>query len=95
MTTEPGFVKLTLLSVDAWRECEGWTWNNWHILEEGIYFGEDCLTPRKILAFLRKADYLSDASKGRMAIEDDGYNLVVENKDTGEPVLALCYGEFM
>ena len=93
MKKEPEFIRCDLLSIDAWRECEGgWTWNSWQTIEEGIYFGEDCLTPRKILAALRKCDYLTAASKGKLAIDDDGYNITIINKDTYEPLLALCYG---
>ena len=89
----PELIKFELLSIDAWRDQEGWQWNSWHRLEKDIFIAESELTPRKILKTLRKWNYLSTESKGRMAIEDDGYNIVVENKDTGEPVLALCYGE--
>jgi hypothetical protein len=95
VTIEPEFIKLTLLSIDAWRYDNSWQWNQWHTLEKGIYFSEDSLTPRKVLAFLRKADYLTSASKGKLAIDDDGYNIVIELKDTHEPILALCYGEHL
>jgi hypothetical protein len=44
------------------------------------------------LAMLRKWGYLTDASKGRLSIEDDGYNIVIQNKDTFEPIMALEYG---
>lgn len=27
-------IKVRVLSVDAWRDGEGWTWNNWHCLGE-------------------------------------------------------------
>ncbi len=88
-------IRTRLLSIDAWKECEGnWTWNSWYSLESDIYFAESELTPRKILASLRKWGYLTEQSKGRLSIDDDGYNLVIQDKDTFEPLLALCYGEF-
>ena len=90
------YIKMDLLSIDAWREFGGgWTWNQWYKLESDIFMAESELTPRKILAFLRKSDYLTSASKGKLSIDDDGYNIVIQNKDTFEPILALCYGEYV
>ena len=86
------FIKFDLLSIDAWRDCEGWSWNQWFTVETGIYFEERELTPRKILAALRKWGFLTEESKGRLAINDDQYNIVIEDKNTHEPLLALCYG---
>lgn len=92
---EINFVRFNLLSIDAWRECEGgWTWNNWFSVEKDIYIAESELTARKLLKYMRKCNWLSNASKGRLSIEDDGYNIIIQNKDTFEPILALCYGEF-
>ena len=89
-------LKLRLLSIDAWREFEGgWTWNQWYSLEEDIYMEETELTPRKIFKALRKWDYLSNESKGRVSLDDDGYNIVIQDKNTYEPIFALCYGEYL
>lgn len=90
---EPTYRKFTLLTIDAWNSPDGWTWNNWFPLEEGIFIDEKCLTPRRIIKRLRDWSYLSDYSKGRVYIEDDGYNLVVHLKSNHKPLLALCYGE--
>ena len=77
-----------LLSIDAWREPEGgWTWNNLFELEQDIYVPENA-TPRSIFKMLRNG-YLSEASKGRVALEDDGYNLVIVDRGTYEPIFAL------
>jgi hypothetical protein len=87
------YAKLDLVSIDAWRECEGgWTWNTSYRLEAGIWLEESRLTPRKILSFLRKAGYLTDASKGRVRVEEiptfePFYE--IQDKNTGEPLLAL------
>ena len=77
-----------LLSIDAWRYDEGWQWNNWFSLEEDIYIPPEAATPRRIFRMLRN-DYLSNYSKGRVRLEDDGYNLVIEDRGTGEPIFAL------
>ena len=84
------YEKFNLIGIDAWRDDCGWTWNNHFILEHDICFGINSLTPRKILAALRKWGYLSEYSKGKVRI-DNSINecLVIENRNTGEPVLAL------
>jgi hypothetical protein len=89
--TDLVYTKFNLLSVDAYRD-ETWQWNAWYTLEEDIFISEPELTPRKVLAMLRKWGYLTDASKGRLSVEDDGYNIVIQNKDTFEPIMALEYG---
>lgn len=99
MKTKTGerYYKTHLLGIDAWNDGEdGWTWNNWHKLESEIFFAESRLgSARAILSWFRKAGYLSDASKGKCAIEDDGYNVVVSLRSTGKPLYALCYGEYL
>ena len=86
-------VKCTLLSIDAWRECEGsWTWNAWYKMQEGMYIPESMLTPRKVLRLLRRLGYLSDDTKGCVSVEDDGYNYTIKLRGTDEPLLALDYG---
>lgn len=82
--------KFNVLSIDAWREPEGgWFWNQWYTLEKGVVFSEDALTTRSILTALRKWGYLTPGSKGKLAVEDDGYNLVVLLRNSGQPLLAL------
>lgn len=90
--------ELRILSIDAWRDGDGWTWNNW--------FKRGTLTVREFhklgahtrqqiratLAYLREHGYLSDASKGTVTLEDDGYNLTVMDRRTQEPLIAIEYG---
>ena len=79
-----------ILSIDAWRDPDGWTWNNWfHI---GEYSHPIDTSTRTILKTLREEGYLSEYSKGRVTIEDDQYNLVVIDKNTREPLIAIEYG---
>lgn len=81
---------MKVLSIDAWRYDGGWTWNEWH------HIGDIASIPegnRAILRMLRDEGYLSNASCGRVAVEDDGYNVVVLNKSTRMPLLAIEYGE--
>jgi hypothetical protein len=91
--TEKTHLKVTILSIDAWRDDKGWQWNNWFKLDEEVFIAKDSLTPRAIFKYLREIGYLSGYSKGRVELDDDGYNLVVCKKSNHEPVIALCYGE--
>lgn len=79
-----------ILSIDAWRVEGGWQWNNWRAT--GIeYDGSLDASPRALLKWFRKNDLLGSGSVGRVAIEDDGYNIVVLAKGTREPIYAIEY----
>lgn len=80
-----------VLSIDAWRYDGGWNWNDWRAVGELPRETIDMST-RNVLRTMRKAGYLTDASKGRVSIEDDGYNIVVMRRHTLEPLFALEYG---
>ncbi len=81
-----------ILSIDAWRVPEGgWTWNAWYDTGEQ-YDMTTRPTNRAILRDLRDMGLLSEESKGRVAIEDDGYNIVIMAKGTREPLYAIEYG---
>ena len=84
-------MKYKILSIDAWRNDEGWTWNNWfHV---GDYHYSLDTGNRQILKMLRYDGYLSDYSKGRVSIEDDQYNIVIMDKNTRKPLFAIEYGD--
>lgn len=82
---------MKILSIDAWREREGgWTWNNWH--KAGTVPDAWAHLPaRALLHRLRDDGYGLPA--GSVRVEDDGYNRVICMRATGEPLLALAYGE--
>ena len=79
-----------VLSIDAWREPEGWTWNQWYLV--GTVELETLDSPRKVLSAMRNAGYLSDDSKGRVYLDDDQYNIVVCDRNNGRPLFAIEYG---
>ena len=89
---EVEFMKYTLISIEPWRDAEGsWVWNDMFRLEEGIHWDVEAVTPRRVLAKLRKWGYLSQHSKGRLAVEFvHGKDLVeIVHKNTREPIYAL------
>lgn len=89
--------KHQILSIEAWRDGDGWTWNQWH--ERGMVTGAQLeavtdggkVNPRKFLALLRDEGFNLPA--GKVAVEDDGYNYVAVQKNTREPLYAVCYGD--
>jgi hypothetical protein len=83
--------KYRILSIDAWRECEGYTWNNWHkvgdIDKDAIHWNA-----RKLLKYFRDNGFLTDKSAGKCAIDDDQYNIVIIERSTRRPLFAIEYG---
>lgn len=84
--------KVSILSIDAWNGPDGWTWNTWHKIGT-CDVSIASLAPRPLLAWMRANGFLSEASRGRVRIEDDQYNVVFCDKGTGEPLFAIAYGE--
>lgn len=86
------FEHVRVLSIDAWYSPEGrWDWNNWYSV--GLFpLGHVDDKPRAIFRRLRALGLLSAASAGRVSLDDDGYNLVVRLRASGEPIFAIEYG---
>lgn len=93
MTTANTFVKCEIRSIDAWRAEGVWVWNDSYVLERDVYFWGDCLTPRRITAYLRKLDLLSESSKGRVRVVNEWPIIEIQDKATGQPVFALLFEE--
>ncbi len=83
---------VSILSIDAWRNGSGWDWNQWFKVGECPLDVAE-LTPRKLLKYMRDNGYLSDKSVGKVAIDDDQYNVVIIEKSTRMPLFAIAYGE--
>lgn len=81
----------TVLSIDAWREPDlGWSWNAWYKVGEiTLNVGRN---DRYIIKKMRENGYLSETSKGRVAVDDDQYNLVIIDRKTREPIFAIEKG---
>jgi len=80
-----------ILSIDAWREREGYIWNAWYdvgdIDVDAIHWNA-----RKILKYFRDNGFLSEKSAGKCAIDDDYYNIVIIERSTRRPLFAIEYG---
>lgn len=81
-----------LLSIDAWRDGDGWTWNNWHHVAFVPLTWCD-YTARELFKAMRRAGYLAHDSGGQCVREDDQYNVVICARGSRMPVYALAYGE--
>lgn len=82
---------IRVLSIDAIRdEMGGWQWNCAYTT--GLEFPEELLeaSNRKILAWMRDHGPLSNASKGKIKVEEYGdHGLEFQVKSTSEPIFAI------
>lgn len=91
--------KCEILSIDAWRDLNGgWYWNSWHkrgemslSILEGMDKPNGKIDVVKFLAYLRSNHSLSIPA-GHCEVVDDGYNYVIQLRDTKEPLYAVEYG---
>ncbi len=86
-------VQYNVLSIDAWAEGDegGWTWNAWYkvgTVEPSFIEGTDA----EIIARMVDAGYIKASGADKCAVDDDGYNVVFSDSETGEPVFAIEYG---
>ena len=78
-----------LVSIDAWRNEFGWYWNNMCSVEDKIYI-EDDTTTRQLLKFMRRNNWLTDYSKGRVRVDWDNFESIeIQDRNTGRPLLAF------
>ena len=87
---------MKILSIDGWHDGWGWTWNQWwHVADiPKEKFEEIGCKPRKLLNYLRNEIGIlnSEATKGKVEVFDDGYNVVINWRSTGEPLYCIEYG---
>lgn len=89
-------MKARILNIDAWRDRENsWFWNNWFQVAECVEL-PDNVTNRQLLKLARdEFGLLSETSKGKVAVNDDGHNIVILAKGTRQPLYAFEYGCFI
>jgi hypothetical protein len=95
----PEFIKVNLLSIEAWKNAENmWDWNNIAVIERNIFIREDSeilTSPRKAIRYFREyLGVLNENSKGKVKVDlgdhiVDGVLIEIQDKNTGEPLFAL------
>lgn len=85
--------KVEIRGIDAVKNDGAWNWNESWLIEDGILWHEEVLTPRLILRQLRIWGYLPESSKGRVRVVDEGDLIEIQEKNTGRPLLALFLQE--
>jgi hypothetical protein len=90
-TNETNVQTFPVLSIDAWGNLEdGYDWNQW--FNVGSIDIDLDAEDRDIIRAMVDAGYLTSAALESAAVEDDGFNIVILDKETREPVFAIEYG---
>ena len=93
MTTEINETNIKtfpVLSIDAWgNETDGYEWNQWFNVGS-IDIDLDAAN-HDIIRAMVDAGYLTSAALESAEVEDDGFNIVIVDKETQEPVYAIEY----
>ena len=89
---EDSTLKITVMSIDAWRSPGGgWDWND--LARLGSFYAMftwwDNLTPRELFKTLREEGYLRPQSRGNVKMEDEGDSNIVITSRSGKPLLLL------
>ena len=85
---------MRVLSIDAWAECEGgWTWNNWWSIGEiSKEEFEGLKTDNDYRLWFKRNGFTTTASKRKVNIDDDQYNVCLCDAKNGRPLYAIEYG---
>lgn len=88
--------KHRILSIDAWADCEprSWQWNNWFDVGS-ITAAElaELTTNRKLIAYMRRNNYLGSKSAGLISITEDELNIVFCERTNDRPLFAIEIGD--
>jgi hypothetical protein len=90
-TKEANVQTFPVLSIDAWgNPQDGYEWNEW--FNVGTIDLDLDAENRDIIRAMVDAGYLTPKGLDVAEVEDDGYNLVIIDKETREPAFAIEYG---
>jgi hypothetical protein len=89
-TNETNIQTFPVLSIDAWgNETDGYEWNQWfNVGSIDIHLDAE---DRDIIRTMVNAGYLTALALESAEVEDDGFNIVIVDKETREPVYAIEY----
>jgi hypothetical protein len=84
---------MKVLSIDAWNDGEGWSWNNWyHVGTISKVDFEALKTDKAVALWFYDNGYTTSSDMRSISIEDDQYNIVICEKKGGMPLFAIEYG---
>jgi hypothetical protein len=88
---------IRVLNISAVKSDFGWEWNYWNTVAEiSVEQFESFKSDRQTIKFVRnELGLLSEHSKGRVACEDDGYNLLIVDKANNMPIFSIEYGRVL
>ena len=85
-------MKFPVLSIEAWAEGESsWFWNAWYRVGFVEIADLAKFPTESALDLLFAEGYITQTEGGE--VEDDGFNLVILDKSTREPIFAIQYGD--
>ena len=89
-TNETNVQTFPVLSIDAWgNKTDGYEWNQWFNVGS-IDLDLDAAN-HDIIRAMVNAGYLTALALESAAVEDDGFNIVILDKETRDPVFAIEY----
>ena len=89
--TKTNIQTFPVLSIDAWGNLEdGYDWNACY--KVGSIDLDLDAEDRDIIRAMVNAGYLTALALESAEVEDDGFNIVILDKETREPVFAIEYG---
>jgi hypothetical protein len=89
--------KIRVLNISAVKSDCGWEWNYWNTVAEiSVEQFESLKSDRQTIKFVRnELGLLSEHSKGRVAVEDDDYNVIIKDKSNNMPLFSIEYGRVL
>ena len=88
---------IRVLNVSAYKNDGYWEWNYWNTVTEITQEQFLALkSDRQTIKFVRdELGLLSEHSKGKIKIEDDGHNLIIAQKSNNMPLFSIEYGRVL
>jgi len=81
---------MRILSIDAWADGDGWSWNQWWIVGEITKEEFEAITD--YAQWFVDNGYIEPHAESLVDTEDDQYNIVLFEKENGMPIYAIEYG---
>jgi hypothetical protein len=84
---------MKILSIEAWANEDGWSWNSWSVVGDiSKRDFEKLTTDKKVAVWMYDNDFTTTSDMRKILIEDDGHNVVLCEKKSRRPIYAIEYG---